>query len=47
MNLLERFQKLSPGHLVTIAGAGYRDGIPAKEADAGWPFGIEIGRAHV
>ena len=40
MNLLERFQKLSPGHLVTIAGAGYRDGIPAKEADAGWPFGI-------
>ena len=40
MNLLERFQQLSPGHMMTIAGAGYRDGIPAKEADAGWPFGI-------
>jgi sugar lactone lactonase YvrE len=40
MNLLEHFAKLSPGNLITIAGAGYRDGIPAKEADAGWPFGI-------
>ncbi len=40
MNLLERFQKLAPGHMMTIAGAGYQDGIPAKEADAGWPFGI-------
>ncbi len=40
MNLHERFQKLAPGHMMTIAGAGYQDGIPAKEADAGWPFGI-------
>jgi hypothetical protein len=35
MNLLERFEKLSPGHIMTVAGAGYQDGIPAKEADAG------------
>ena len=40
MNLIERFQKLTPGNMMTIAGVGYRDGIPAKEADAGWPFGI-------
>jgi DNA-binding beta-propeller fold protein YncE len=26
--------------LLTIAGAGYRTGIPAREADAGWPMGV-------
>ena len=26
--------------MVTIAGVGIREGIPAKEADAGWPLGI-------
>ena len=31
---------LPPGTITTIAGAGYRDGVPAKDADAGWPLGI-------
>ena len=26
--------------ILTIAGVGYRTGIPAKEADAGWPMGV-------
>ena len=40
MNLHHLFQDLPPGALSTIAGAGMREGIPAKEADAGWPLGI-------
>ena len=28
------------GTITTIAGVGYRTGISAKEADAGWPFGV-------
>ena len=40
MNLLQRLAGMKPGDIATIAGAGYRDGIPAKEADAGWPLGI-------
>jgi sugar lactone lactonase YvrE len=40
MNLLEIFQTLPPRTIITIAGVGYRDGIPAREADAGWPMGI-------
>ncbi len=31
---------LVPGAITTIAGVGYRDGIPAKDADAGWPMGV-------
>ena len=37
MSLLD---DLPPGTITTIAGAGYRDGVPAKDADAGWPLGI-------
>ena len=40
MNLPELFGKLPAGALTAIAGAGFRDGIPAKEADAGWPLGV-------
>ena len=31
---------MKPGAIVTIAGASYRDAVPANEADAGWPLGI-------
>lgn len=40
MNVFELFERLAPGAIATIAGVGYRDGIPAKEADAGWPMGV-------
>ena len=40
MNLFERFDKLAPGAIATIAGAGYTDGVPARDADAGWPVGV-------
>lgn len=40
MNLIQLFADLAVGHIATIAGVGYRDGIAAKEADAGWPMGI-------
>ena len=40
MNLVTLFERLPPDTIATIAGAGYRDGIPAKEADAGWPLGV-------
>ena len=36
----ELIENLSRGHIATIAGVGYRDGISAKEADAGWPMGV-------
>ena len=40
MNLLDIFHDLAPHTITTIAGAGYREGIPAKEADIGWSMGI-------
>ena len=40
MTIDEVLNALPEGHIATIAGAGYRDGIPAKEADAGWPLGV-------
>lgn len=40
MSLLEIFQTLSLATITTIAGVGYREGILAKEADAGWPMGV-------
>ena len=40
MNLIQLFADLASGHIDTIAGIGYRDGIAAKEADVGWPMGI-------
>lgn len=32
--------RCAPGTITTIAGVGYRAGIPAREADAGWPMGV-------
>ena len=40
MNLNQFFDEMAEGTISTIAGVGYRTGIPAKEADAGWPFGV-------
>lgn len=40
MTILNQLNTLAPGHIMTLAGVGYRDGIPAREADAGWPMGI-------
>ena len=32
--------KPAPGEISVIAGVGQRAGIPAREADAGWPMGV-------
>ena len=40
MSLRHLFDSMPPGAIVTIAGAGYREGVPAKEADIGWPMGV-------
>ncbi|MBM3265296.1 MAG: SMP-30/gluconolactonase/LRE family protein [candidate division Zixibacteria bacterium] len=40
MNLIDRFRGLAAGRMITLAGVGQRHGIPAKEADAGWPMGV-------
>ena len=40
MSLTQFLKDLPEGHIATIAGVGYRTGIPAKDADAGWPFGV-------
>ena len=40
MNLPELFGNLAPGAVVRIAGAGFREGIPARDADAGWTLGV-------
>ena len=34
------FAEMEPGTIVTIAGVGYVEGVPAQEAPAGWPMGI-------
>ena len=40
MNLLDLFDGLRPNTIASIAGVGYRDGVPADEAAAGWPLGV-------
>ena len=40
MRLKDMVSALGPGLITTIAGVGYRVGIPAHEADAGWPMGV-------
>ena len=40
MNQPRLFDGLNPNTIVNIAGVGYRDGIPAKDADIGWPMGV-------
>jgi sugar lactone lactonase YvrE len=40
MKLEQQLAALVPGAIVTIAGVGYRAGILARDADAGWPMGL-------
>lgn len=40
MRIVERFKNLPAGETIVIAGVGQRAGVPAKEADAGWPMGV-------
>ncbi len=40
MNPIESLSQMKPGTIISIAGTGYHDGIPAREADAGWPMGV-------
>ena len=39
MDLRDFFGNMPLMTIDTIAGVGYRDGVPAREADAGWPMG--------
>jgi len=40
LDLRHLFRGLAPNSITTIAGAGYRDAVPAREADAGWLLGV-------
>jgi trimeric autotransporter adhesin len=40
VNMNTKLAEMEPGTILSIAGVGYRDGIPAKEADIGWPMGV-------
>ena len=40
MRLIERLNSLPAGASLVLAGVGQRAGVPAKEADAGWPMGV-------
>lgn len=40
MDIATLLEALVPNAIVSIAGVGYRDGVPAREADAGWPMGV-------
>lgn len=40
MTLTNMLNNLALGYIHNIAGVGYRDQVPAKEADVGWTMGI-------
>jgi sugar lactone lactonase YvrE len=40
MRLSELHGGLAPGAAATVAGSPYREGVPARDADAGWPMGV-------
>ena len=40
MSIVQKLQNLPPGEISVLAGVGQRAGIPAREADAGWPMGV-------
>ena len=40
MSIVKTLHSLPPGEISVIAGVGQRAGIPAREADAGWPMGV-------
>ena len=40
MNIIDLFRSQTLGTIQTIAGVGRQEGIPARDADAGWPLGV-------
>ena len=38
--MLKTLAQLPAGYIATLAGHGFREGVPAKEADIGWPMGV-------
>ncbi len=40
MSLKEQLAVLEPGIIITVAGVGYMDGVPARDAPAGTPQGV-------
>ena len=40
MNIIDLCRSQTPGTIQTIAGVGRQEGIPARDADAGWPLGV-------
>ena len=40
MSLIQQLQRLGPGRITTIAGVGYREGVPARDAPSGWTLGV-------
>ena len=40
MSIVTKIQNLPRGEISVLVGVGQRAGIPAREADAGWPMGV-------
>ena len=40
MDFQQKLNSIPSGRIITVAGVGYHDGIPAKEADVGWILGV-------
>lgn len=40
MSLNTTLRALPAGQIAVLAGAGFRDGVPARDAPAGWPMGV-------
>ena len=40
MSLSAIMSALPTGEVAVLAGAGFRDGVPARDAPAGWPMGV-------
>ena len=40
MSTLALFRQLGAGDIATVAGVGYREGVPAREAPSGWTLGV-------
>ena len=40
MRLNTTIRALPAGQIAVLAGAGFRDGVPARDAPAGWPMGV-------
>ncbi len=40
MSITRKLEELRPGTITTLAGVGYQEGIPARDAPAGGPQGV-------